>query len=300
MREDDFIGNKFNKWTVLDYSHTTKGRKKMYLCKCECGVEKVLDKQNVKRGLSKSCGCSKYENKDLTGKKFGKLKVLKLTGERKHGNRMWECLCDCGNISIVSSSRLNLGKSKSCGCFSFLDLTGETFGRLKVGKSLGVKEYGKQFFSCQCICGKTKEVYGARLVNGNVKSCGCLKKDAAVENIKKSHKVNKGVEHYNFNKNITNEERTAMRYEIGREDRRKWRKAIYERDDYSCVICNKRGGKINAHHLNGFNWDTDGRYDVENGVTLCNSHHLEFHSAYGYGDNTKEQFEDFKKILVLN
>ena len=54
---------------------------------------------------------------DLTNKKYGKLTVIKLTGERGlSGQIYWECKCDCGNIHVTSGESLRSGKSKSCGC----------------------------------------------------------------------------------------------------------------------------------------------------------------------------------------
>lgn len=71
-------------------------------------------------------------------------------------------------------------------------------------------------------------------------------------------------------------------------------KKVFARDEYTCKCC---GRKINSdgeiHHLNGYNWDILGRTSVKNGVCLCGNCHKSFHSKYGYGDNTKEQFEDF-------
>lgn len=47
---------------------------------------------------------------DKTDMRFGRLLVIKKTGKQ------WECLCDCGNTTLVYSSGLNSGKTKSCGC----------------------------------------------------------------------------------------------------------------------------------------------------------------------------------------
>jgi len=55
---------------------------------------------------------------DLTGKKFGKLTVLKMNDERIHKEIQWECKCDCGNENIINVRGHNLrdGSIKNCGC----------------------------------------------------------------------------------------------------------------------------------------------------------------------------------------
>ena len=52
----------------------------------------------------------------MTGKKFGKLTVIKYSGEKQKNVRMWECQCDCGNIVKVRTDSLTSGKVISCGC----------------------------------------------------------------------------------------------------------------------------------------------------------------------------------------
>ena len=54
---------------------------------------------------------------DLTGRRFDRLLVVKrYTGPIKQWYALWECLCDCGNVRVVSGSSLLAGKSRSCGC----------------------------------------------------------------------------------------------------------------------------------------------------------------------------------------
>ena len=53
----------------------------------------------------------------MKGEKFNRLTVLEDSGKRTtHGGILWECVCDCGNKSIVNSSNLRSGNTKSCGC----------------------------------------------------------------------------------------------------------------------------------------------------------------------------------------
>lgn len=55
---------------------------------------------------------------DLTGQKFGRLTVLKDSGQReKSGDVKWLCLCDCGNTVIVNVQNLKRGNNISCGCY---------------------------------------------------------------------------------------------------------------------------------------------------------------------------------------
>lgn len=54
--------------------------------------------------------------KDLTGKTFGKLTVVKFVGSTNTGNALWQCKCECGNTITVRSICLRKGETKSCGC----------------------------------------------------------------------------------------------------------------------------------------------------------------------------------------
>ncbi len=53
--------------------------------------------------------------KDLSGQKFGKLLVLRHTGQ-VNGRTRYDCLCDCGKMSNVDATCLKSGNTKTCGC----------------------------------------------------------------------------------------------------------------------------------------------------------------------------------------
>ena len=53
---------------------------------------------------------------DLTGQRFGRLIVLRQNGIDKHHNYLWECKCDCGEITYASGTSLRRGHKRSCGC----------------------------------------------------------------------------------------------------------------------------------------------------------------------------------------
>ncbi len=59
---------------------------------------------------------SKSFKEDLTGKRFGRLTVIKFTPTDNH-HTYWKCKCDCGNITTVTRSALKAGDIVSCGCY---------------------------------------------------------------------------------------------------------------------------------------------------------------------------------------
>ena len=53
---------------------------------------------------------------DLTGRRFGRLIAREIVGKTSYGNKIWKCVCDCGNVSSVRSGCLQNRQTKSCGC----------------------------------------------------------------------------------------------------------------------------------------------------------------------------------------
>lgn len=56
------------------------------------------------------------KSKDLTGKRFGQLTVIADSQERKGGQVIWLCQCDCGKTTTVRTGNLQSGNTVSCGC----------------------------------------------------------------------------------------------------------------------------------------------------------------------------------------
>lgn len=95
--------------------------------------------------------------------------------------RKWLCECRCGTVRYVNEQNLLSGKSKSCGCLSaelskerIVDLTGQTFGRLKVIRRAPENRHGRVSWICECKCGNECIVTGHELQQKKTKSCGCL------------------------------------------------------------------------------------------------------------------------------
>lgn len=114
----DIIGNRYGLWTVNSLAYV-KGYDKYYNCTCDCGNTKIVLSHNLRRGLTKSCGCSRHKQAsnfiDRTGKRYGKL-VCTEKYEKRGNIIYWHCICDCGNETDVRTNNLVTGNVKSCGC----------------------------------------------------------------------------------------------------------------------------------------------------------------------------------------
>ena len=58
-----------------------------------------------------------------------------------------------------------------------IDLVGKKFGRLTVVEDTGRRKWGYVVWLCECVCGEEREIISNSLLQGNTKSCGCLRRD---------------------------------------------------------------------------------------------------------------------------
>lgn len=84
-----------------------------------CKLESLVRADSV----GKLCSpCRARENhkirkpKNISGLKFGLLKVLSFDHINKHAH--WKCKCDCGNECVIAGCRLRNEQTRSCGCLT--------------------------------------------------------------------------------------------------------------------------------------------------------------------------------------
>ena len=143
---------------------------------------------------------------------------------------------------------------------------------------------------CDC-CGKTSEIqYCNYLKNNHDGKTYCRPCAMKIFNSKENS-------HF-WKADKTDEERIQGR---AYPEYKQFIKSVLARDNYTCQYCGKRGGDLEVHHLDGYDWCKDKRTIVTNGITLCDCCHSLFHSIYGLGGNTKEQYETWvkKKDIIL-
>ena len=76
-QRQDLTGKHFGKLTVLEYN---PGQQK-WKCQCDCGNLTYKTTGHLNAGTATSCGCR--QKQDLTGKRFGKLTVLRKSENRR-------------------------------------------------------------------------------------------------------------------------------------------------------------------------------------------------------------------------
>lgn len=93
-----------------------------------------------------------------------------------------------------------------------------------------------------------------------------------------------GSKHWNWKggRNSVNDTiRKSLEYKL-------WRKAVFERDNFTCIWCGQRGGKLNADHIKPFAYFPELRFAIDNGRTLCIECHKKTNTFAGKAKKYKE------------
>lgn len=190
----------------------------------------------------------KWQVKDLTGMRFGKLLVLRQSDSGcRDGEMYWLCRCDCGNEKDIRGTHLTAGDTLSCGCY-MIELVIERFTNQK---------------------GINHPLFGKHLSDEHkrkLSEIGKMREDLKGEN----HPMWKG----GINRIKTDNEisRNSRKYLLSL-----WSNEVKVRDNWTCQICHDRNSKLNSHHIKSFKYFPNDRFDIDNGITLCVECHKWIH-----------------------
>lgn len=222
---------------------------------------------------------------DFVKKQFEKEGCKLISREYINARTPLDYICSCGERSMIRYDNFRQGKRCNvCRYRKIAEKRRHDYDFVKkYFEEQGCKLLSDTYVNTQtklkyqCECGEISEIRFGNFRNGQ--RCGKCR-------IRKIS--GKNSPHYK--PHLTEEHRA-----IGRncDKLRTWRKEVFERDDYTCFKCNQRGGTLNAHHINSYDEFPDERTKTSNGVTLCEGCHTDFHSKYGYGNNTVDQFQEW-------
>lgn len=94
----------------------------------------------------------------------------------------------------------------------------------------------------------------------------------------------RGEKNWNWKGGTSRTERQKISQSI---EYKNWRSSVFERDNYTCQQCNKRGGKLQADHIKPFSLFPELIFDINNGRTLCVNCHYKTDS---YGGKMYKQY----------
>jgi len=257
--------------------------------KCFCGDVSEISFDNFKRGRR----CYKCRNKKIANSKRFSFKDVKKHFEEQ-GCELLEIeyidcktkmkyKCKCGNINKISFDCFKRGmRCRECG--GTKKLTDEYIKQYF--KDHGCELLEKNYINCdtkmryRCECGEINKITFYHFKNGQrCKRCSIKKRT--------------GKNNCNYNPNLTDEDRNDRRIT---QEYRDWRRSIYEKHNYTCQKCSQRGGRLNAHHIEGYAKNKELRTDIDNGITFCQKCHKEFHKIYGTKNSNTKQLDKFLKL----
>ena len=206
----------------------------------------------------------------------------------------WKCengIHDDYKLAINNQNGINHFQCIKCRSINnktysiYADLTDQKFGILT---AIFQCKDNRRYWYCNCDCGtKNVKIDGYKLITGHTTSCGCR------------HHL-KGKESCHWRGGITPLDKVIRHSDKYVE----WRDSIFERDNYICQCCGTRKN-LNAHHIESFATNIDLRFDINNGITLCEKCHMpqfegSFHNIYGTSKNTRIQLEEYLQNRKLN
>ena len=198
-RARNLQGQKFGRLTPLYRTYNTKSNDVQWVCKCDCGKEKIITTNNLVSGHTQSCGCLQNEQRKINarkgGQKGGKANkgkyiineinnqydnwlVISMSDKvASNGAKFWLCQCqDCGYEIEILGSNLRLNRYPKCpACTDKLSIIGQKFNKLTVLEASEFRDEnnGAILYKCQCDCGNIVYRRRRQLKDQHYSSCGC-------------------------------------------------------------------------------------------------------------------------------
>lgn len=147
----DKTGLRFGDLVVICEAPKGPKNQTRWVCRCECGNEKIVASGNLP--ATKSCGCKRFTGFaarnaaaeiDRTGERVGRLVIVRPSETRMYGRKSYLCVCDCGNEIVVPGSSVREGKTTSCGCLQSEKTAEANAARAKHGHARQGKENRRQ------------------------------------------------------------------------------------------------------------------------------------------------------------
>jgi len=201
-----YIGQKFNHLTILEYFHNPNEEKSHYRhkfkCKCDCGNEYIAPAYYIFNNRTKICGkdcklninkktleaANKY--KQYIGQKFNHLTILEYVYNKEKGyhKHYFKCKCDCGNECVKKAYFIIDNSIKHCGLNCGFNLTNRTIDKYKqyIGQKFGHLTILDSFYDqnektnykhkckCKCDCGNECILFGDYIISNRIKTCEYL------------------------------------------------------------------------------------------------------------------------------
>lgn len=120
MKNNIGIGQKFGQRTIISFSHKNDHCQYFWNCRCDCGVETVVEQSRLKNGHANACAtCANFLRRKHAyfsiGDKVGKWLVLR---EDEFNKNFIHARCDCGVVKRLYKRSLvyeNSSQCKKCG-----------------------------------------------------------------------------------------------------------------------------------------------------------------------------------------
>ncbi len=290
---------KDNGCKLLEEVYINCKTKMRYICSCEYKTEAKISLSSFRQGSRcMKCGIKRRAAKNRYTLKEVK-KIFREEGCElleiiyKNGNTKMKYICSCKFKTESETTLAHFmggGRCKKCASKRGAEKRRYSYKEVKEifrkgGCVLISKEYksSKDKLQYLCNCKRPAEIKLNHFQEGS----RCMK--CAIE--RKS-----GKNHYRYNPSLTDEDRENRRT---KPEDIKWRKSVFERDNYICQISGEKGYLI-AHHLESYDINIELRTVVSNGIILGKELHTLFHKIYGYGKNTTAQFREFQKNYQQN